>query len=55
MNPQSVLPYTSMSNFFEDGEASEPDYFGGSVEKQVEALTKYVLEIGNMELPNSKK
>jgi hypothetical protein len=54
MNPQSILPHTSMSNFFEDGEASEADYFGGSVEKQVEALTKYVLDIGEIDLPKAK-
>jgi mono/diheme cytochrome c family protein len=54
MNPQSILPHTSMSNFFEDGEAMEPDYFGGDVTKQVEALTKYVLDIGEMDLPKAK-
>lgn len=53
-NPQSILPYTSMSNFFEDGEASEPDFFGGDVDKQVNALTKYLLEIGEEDLPGKK-
>ncbi len=54
MNPQSILPYTAMSNFFEDGEASEPDYFGGDVNKQVDALVKLLLDQGEMEIPNQK-
>lgn len=54
MNPQSILPYTAMTNFFEDGEASEPDYFGGDVDKQVNALVKYLLDIGEMDIPNQK-
>ncbi|MBC7428320.1 MAG: cytochrome c, partial [Bacteriovorax sp.] len=47
-NPQNILPGTSMPSFFgENGtEPSEPSYFGGSAEKQIDALAKYVVELG---------
>lgn len=47
-NPQSIMPGTTMPNFFgDDGkEPMEPDYFGGDADKQAEALTKYVIELG---------
>lgn len=46
LNPQAILPYTPMPNFFEDGEAQDDEIFDGNVDKQVEALTKLILDIG---------
>lgn len=46
-NPQAILPYTVMPNFWEDGEAQEPDILGGDREKQIRALRKYIQEIGH--------
>ena len=51
-NPQSFLPYTTMPNFWEDGEAQNQDILDGDVEKQVNALVKYIYEIGSDDLPN---
>ena len=45
-NPQTILPHTVMPNFWEDGEAQEPDILGGNREKQIQALIKYIQEIG---------
>ena len=45
-NPQAILDYTTMTNFWEDGESMAPDILGGDRERQVKALTKYVLELG---------
>lgn len=47
-NPQSILPGTTMPSFFgDDGKTStEPTVFGGDAEKQINALTKYVIEFG---------
>ncbi|MDD4973089.1 MAG: c-type cytochrome [Bacteriovorax sp.] len=47
-NPQTILPGTTMPSFFgDDGKAPiEPGIFGGNAEKQINALTKYVIEFG---------
>ena len=47
-NPQWIMPGTSMPSFFgDDGKTPiEADYFGGDADKQIDALTKYVLELG---------
>lgn len=47
-DPQSILPGTTMPNFFGDdgNEPMEPDYFGGNADKQAEALMKFVIELG---------
>ncbi len=47
-NPQHILPGTTMPSFFgEDGkEPIEPSYFGGDAEKQINGLTKYIIELG---------
>ncbi|NOT77406.1 MAG: c-type cytochrome [Bacteriovoracaceae bacterium] len=47
-NPQAILPGTSMPSFWgDDGKTPiETGYFGGDADKQVEALTKYVIELG---------
>ena len=42
-----ILPYTNMPNFWEDGESQNEDILGGDPEKQINALTKYILEIGS--------
>ena len=36
-----------MPNFWEDGEATDESIFGGDVDRQINALTKYVLEIAD--------
>ncbi len=47
-DPQKILPGTSMPSFFtEDGKGLEEGYFGGDAEKQINALTKYIIELGN--------
>jgi mono/diheme cytochrome c family protein len=51
-NPQAILPYTTMPNFWEDGEAQNTEILGGDPEKQIQALVKYIYEIGTDELPN---
>jgi cytochrome c2 len=49
-NPQAILPGTTMPQFFgEDGKAPiETGYFEGNGEKQINALTKLVIEYGGM-------
>lgn len=47
--PAEILPYTVMPNFWEDGEAQNQDILGGDSDKQIEALTKYLMEIGYSE------
>lgn len=44
--PADILPYTVMPNFWEDGESQNQDILGGDPEKQINALTKYLMEIG---------
>lgn len=47
-NPQAIMPGTTMPNFFGDNgqEPIETDFFGGNADKQVDALTKYIIELG---------
>ncbi len=46
-DPQKIMPGTSMPTFFtEDGKGIEEGYFGGDAEKQINALTKYIIELG---------
>ena len=48
-NPQKIIPGTIMPSFFtEDGKGIEPAYFGGDATKQIDALTKYVIELGGV-------
>jgi mono/diheme cytochrome c family protein len=48
-NPQAILPGTVMPSFFgDDGTAPiDPSIFGGDASKQINALTKYVIELGS--------
>jgi hypothetical protein len=46
-NPQAILEYTVMPNFWEDGVAQDEEILGGDPKKQIEALTKYLIEIGH--------
>jgi len=46
LNPQSIIPYTPMPNFFEDGEAQDDEILDGDVQKQVDALTKLIIDFG---------
>ncbi len=50
-NPQAILEYTTMPNFWEDGESQESDILEGDPMKQIDALTKYIYEIGTEKLP----
>ncbi|MBT3583383.1 MAG: c-type cytochrome, partial [Halobacteriovoraceae bacterium] len=45
-DPQKIMEGTAMPNFWEDGESTDEVIFGGDKEKQIDALTKYLLEIG---------
>ncbi len=45
-DPTKILPYTVMPNFWEDGESFEPDILGGDKERQINALAKYIKELG---------
>jgi mono/diheme cytochrome c family protein len=45
-NPYEILPYTNMPNFWEDGESQNEEILDGDPERQINALTKYILEIG---------
>lgn len=45
-NPNAILEGTAMPAFWEDGESQEPDILGGDSEKQMNALVKYVYEMG---------
>lgn len=46
-DPQKIMPGTSMPTFFtEEGKGIEEGYFGGDAEKQINALTKYIIELG---------
>jgi mono/diheme cytochrome c family protein len=44
--PQTILEGTVMPSFWEDGESTDTEVFGGDAERQISALTKYVLELG---------
>lgn len=46
-DPQKIMPGTSMPTFFtEEGKGLEEGYFGGDADKQIDALTKYIIELG---------
>jgi cbb3-type cytochrome oxidase cytochrome c subunit len=49
-NPQAIMPGTTMPQFWgDDGKAPiETGYFGGDAEKQINALTKLVIELGGV-------
>ena len=46
-DPGAILEGTTMPNFWEDGEATDEDIFGGDVDRQINALTKYILELAS--------
>lgn len=54
LDPQAIMPGTLMPNFWFDGEALDPSILDGNADKQIEALTKYILEIGYDELPEGQ-
>jgi hypothetical protein len=49
-NPQVIMPNTTMPQFWgEDGKSPiETGYFGGDGEKQINAITKLVIEYGGV-------
>jgi mono/diheme cytochrome c family protein len=44
--PQKIIEGTTMPSFWEDGEPMEPGVLGGDPKAQIEALAKYLQEIG---------
>ena len=48
-DPQKYMPGTVMPAFWEGGESLEQDILGGDAEKQIKALTKYIIELGQNE------
>lgn len=44
--PQKILEGTVMPSFWEDGESTDTDVFGGDANKQMDALVKYIIELG---------
>jgi mono/diheme cytochrome c family protein len=48
-DPQKILPGTTMPTFFsEEGKGNELGFFDGDANKQINALTKYVIELGGV-------
>lgn len=50
-NPYEILPYTNMPNFWEDGVSQNEEILDGDPDRQINALTKYILEIGKEDFP----
>lgn len=48
-DPQAIMPGTLMPNFWEGGESMDPTVLDGDVDKQIDALTKYLIEMGHSE------
>lgn len=48
-DPQAIMPGTLMPSFWMDGESLDPSILGGDPVKQIDALTKYIFEIGDKE------
>ncbi len=46
-DPQAIMPGTLMPSFWEGGESMDSTILGGDPVKQIDALTKYILESGN--------
>ncbi|CBW25142.1 putative cytochrome-related protein [Halobacteriovorax marinus SJ] len=54
-NPQAIMEGTLMPSFWEDGESMDTEVFGGDADKQMDALVKYLQEIGEDKFsPNQK-
>lgn len=45
-NPQAIMSQTTMPAFWDGGAPADPDILGGDAEKQINAVAKYVLELG---------
>ncbi|MDH4467829.1 MAG: c-type cytochrome [Bacteriovoracaceae bacterium] len=55
-NPQAILPYTPMPNFWDDGKTSAvPGVLDDNPEKQINALVKYLLEMSQNDYPKGTK
>lgn len=44
-DPQKIMVDTMMPSFWEDNESQEPEILGGSVDRQIDALSKYIYEM----------
>ena len=49
-NPYEILLY-EYASILKDGESQNEEILGGDPDKQINALTKYILEIGRDEFP----
>lgn len=45
-NPQAIMPQTTMPAFWDGGSPADPDILGGDAQRQIDAVAKYVLELG---------
>ncbi len=45
-HPQKYLPYTSMPNFWEEGQSTTVDYLNKDPNEQLEAFTKWIINYG---------
>lgn len=52
-NPTKFIPTTPMPSFWEGGESLEPEILGGDVDKQIQALVKYVIELSESDKTRS--
>ncbi|WP_412470528.1 MULTISPECIES: c-type cytochrome [unclassified Halobacteriovorax] len=54
--PDKIMPGTTMPSFWPEGEAADPELLDGDAKRQIEAVTKYVLELGSdFYSPKAKK
>ncbi len=51
--PHQYIPTTPMPAFWEGGESMEPEILGGDVDKQIQALVKYIMELSESNQPRS--
>jgi mono/diheme cytochrome c family protein len=52
LNPQAIMPYTPMPNFWDGGKASAvPGVLGDDPQKQIQAMTKYLFEMSQNSYP----
>jgi cbb3-type cytochrome oxidase cytochrome c subunit len=55
-NPQAIMPYTPMPNFWDSGKVSAvPGVLGDDPQKQIKALTKYIIEMSSSSYPQGYK
>lgn len=54
LNPQAILPYSPMPNFWDGGKTTAvPGVLGDDPQRQMKAMTKYLLEMGQNSYPQA--